>query len=152
LAHVVRSRRVTTKDTKDTKVLTFMGPNEASRAVIDAAMKVHTALGAGMLESTYDACMFYELSEAGLHIQHQVRLPVIYRHIQLSYTYRADFIVENCLIVEIKAVEKLLPVHTAQLLSYLKITRLKLGLLLNFNVAHMRDGILRRINGPESDL
>jgi GxxExxY protein len=129
-----------------------MGPNEASRVVIDAAMKVHSALGAGMLESTYDACMFYELSEAGLHIQHQVRLPVIYRQIQLQLAYRVDFIVENCLVVEIKSVEKVLPVHTAQLLSYLKISRHKLGLLLNFNVPHLRQGIHRRINGPESEL
>jgi GxxExxY protein len=129
-----------------------MGPNAASRAVIDAAMKVHSALGAGMLERTYDACMFYELSEAGLHIEHQVRLPVIYRQIQLPLAYRVDFIVENCLIVEIKAVEKVLPVHTAQLLSYLKISRHKLGLLLNVNVPHMREGIHRRINGPESEL
>ena len=129
-----------------------MSPNEASRAVIDAAMKVHTALGAGMLESTYDACMFYELSEGGLHIEHQVRLPLVYKQIQLPVAYRVDFIVENCLIVEVKAVEKLLPVHASQLLSYLKISRRKLGLLLNFNVPHMRQGIRRVINGPESEL
>ena len=105
-----------------------------------------------MLESTYDACMFYELSEGGLHIEHQVRLPLVYKQIQLPVAYRVDFIVENCLIVEVKAVEKLLPVHASQLLSYLKISRRKLGLLLNFNVPHMRQGIRRVINGPESEL
>ena len=129
-----------------------MTPNEASRIVIGAAIRVHTALGAGVLESACDACLFYELTKAGLHFEHQVHLPIVYEGVQLSTAFRVDFIVENCLIVELKYVDKMLPVHRAQLLSYLRLTSYKLGLLLNFNVPHMRQGIHRIINGPESDL
>ena len=89
------------------------------------------------------------LTKAGLRFEHQVHLPVVYEGIQLSTAYRVDFIVENCLVVEIKCVERVLPVHRAQLLSYLKLSGHKLGLLLNFNVAHMRNGVHRVINGPE---
>ena len=120
--------------------------------VIGAAMRVHTALGAGVLESACDSCLYYEFTQLGLQFEHQVRLPVIYQGVQLRTAYKIDFIVENCLIVELKCVEKVLPVHKAQLLSYLKLTGLKLGLLLNFNVPHMRNGISRIINGPECDL
>ena len=129
-----------------------MRPNEASRLVIGAAMKVHSALGAGILESACDACLHYELTQANLQFEHQVHLPVVYQGIQLSAAYRVDYIVENCLVVEIKCVEKVLPVHRAQVLSYLKLTGHKLGLLLNFNAPHMRDGIHRVINGPEEEL
>ena len=104
-----------------------------------------------MLESTYDACLFYELTEAGLHIR--APSPAAGRlsgESSSTLAYRVDFIVENCLIVEIKAVEKLLPVHTAQLLSYLKISRLKLGLLINFNVPHLREGIHRSDQRPRN--
>jgi GxxExxY protein len=129
-----------------------MRPNEASRMVIGAAMKVHSALGAGVLESACDACLYYELTQAGLQFEHQVSLPVIYQSIQLKTAYRVDYIVENCLVVEIKCVEKVLRVHRAQLLSYLRLSGHRLGLLLNFNVPHMKDGIHRIINGPESEL
>lgn len=129
-----------------------MRPNEASHAVITAAMRVHDALGAGMLESTVGACLLYELTQTGLQVQHQVRLPVVYRGVQLPTAYRVDFIVENCLIVELKCVEKLLPVHLAQVISYLKLSGLHLGLLINFNVPHLRQGIRRVINGRESEL
>jgi GxxExxY protein len=129
-----------------------MGPNEASHRVIGAAIKVHTALGPGLLESTYDACLYFELAQALLHFEHQVRLPIVYNGITLPTAYRIDYLVENCLIVEMKCVEKLLPVHTAQLLSYLKLSGRTLGLLINFNVPHMRNGIRRIINGPESEL
>jgi GxxExxY protein len=115
-------------------------------------MRVHSAIGAGALESTYGACMLYELRNAGLHVEHQVRLPLVYRRIQLPAAYRVDFIVENCLILEIKCVEKLLPVHRAQVLSYLKLSGHRLGLLINFNVPHLRHGIRRVINGPASEL
>jgi GxxExxY protein len=144
----------TTKDTEDTKelLIKIMRPNEASRIVIGAAIKVHTALGAGILESACDACLFYEFSQSGLHFEHQVRLPVTYNGIQLPAAYRVDYVVENCLIVELKCVEKLLPVHTAQLISYLRLSGYKLGLLINFNVPHLRQGIRRIINGPESEL
>jgi len=96
--------------------------------------------------------LLYELTQTGLHIEHQVRLPVIYEKVRLPTAYRVDFIVASCLIVEIKCVEKLLPVHVAQLLSYLKLSGHKLGLLINFNVPHLRDGIRRVINGRECDL
>jgi GxxExxY protein len=129
-----------------------MRPNEASYKVIGAAMRVHTALGAGILESAYDTCMCYELAQSGLHFEHQVRLPIIYQGNRLSPAYRIDFVVEKCLVLEIKCVEKVLPVHRAQVLSYLRLTGLLLGLLLNFNVPHIRDGITRVINGPESEL
>jgi len=129
-----------------------MRPNEASQIVIGAAMKVHTALGAGILESAYDACLLYELTKAGLHFDHQITLPIVYEGIQLPTAYRVDFIVEGCLILELKCVERILSVHRAQLLSYLRLTGHKLGLLLNFNVAHMRDGVHRVINGSENEL
>jgi GxxExxY protein len=145
-------RRFTTMDTKDTKGRPFMHPNEASHAVIECALAVHTALGAGMLERAICACLFYELTSRGLHVQHQVHLPVMYKQVQLPTAYRVDFIVEKCLIVEVKCVEKLLPVHVAQILSYLKLSGRKLGLLINFNVPHLRQGIRRVINGPEAEL
>jgi GxxExxY protein len=113
---------------------------------------VHSALGAGVLESAVSACLAYELGHAGLHVENQVHLPLVYQQVKLPTAYRVDFIVEKCLIVEVKCVEKLLPVHVAQLLSYLRLTGLKLGLLLNFNVPHLRQGIRRVINGPESEL
>jgi len=143
---------VTTKDTKDTKEESGLGPNEASHIVIAAALKVHTALGPGLLESAYGACLQYELTQAGLQFEHQVRLPVVYQGIRVPIAYRIDFLVQNCLIVEIKCVEKLLPIHLAQVLSYLKLSGRKLGLLINFNVPHLRDGVRRVINGPESEL
>ena len=108
-------------------------------------MKVHSALGAGCLESTYDACLRYQLGKDGLRFRHQVRLPIIYQGIQLDAAYRVDFIVEECVVVELKAVEKLLPLHLAQMLTYLKLSSFELGLLINFNVPHLRDGIRRVI-------
>jgi GxxExxY protein len=128
--------------------------------VIAAAMKVHSALGAGLLESTYAACLLHELNLAGLRFQHQLRLPVRYQGATLEAGYRIDFLVENCVIVEIKAVEQLLPLHTAQLITYLKLSDRRVGLLINFNVAHLKQGLKRVVNGypepvenprPESD-
>ncbi len=139
-------------DTKDTKDRIYKTPNETSRIVIECSLHVHSALGAGVLESTVSACLLYELQSAGLHVEHQVHLPVVYRGVQLSSAYRVDFIIEKCLVVEVKCVERLLPVHVAQVLSCLKLSGLKLGLLLNFNVPHLRQGIRRVINGPESEL
>jgi GxxExxY protein len=113
--------------------------------VLGAALKVHTALGAGCLESTYDACLCYQLNKDGISFTHQVRLPIVYDGIQLDAAYRIDFIVENSVILELKAVEKLLPLHLAQVLTYLKLSRYEVGLLINFNVPHLRDGIRRVI-------
>jgi GxxExxY protein len=140
------------KGHKGHKGLFFMKPNAASRRVIGAALKVHRALGAGILESAYQTCMCRQLAEDGLQFQHQVRLPLVYAGIVLPAAYRVDFIVENCLMIEIKCVEKLLPVHRAQLLAYLRLSGFQLGLLINFNVPHLRHGIKRVINGPEDQL
>jgi GxxExxY protein len=114
--------------------------------VLGAAMKVHTALGAGCLESTYDACIRYQLTKDGIPFEHQLRLAVLYDGVQVDAGYRIDFLVENCVIVELKAVEKLLPLDTAQVLTYLKLSGRQVGLLINFNVPHLRDGIKRVIN------
>jgi len=129
-----------------------MRPNEVSHIVIGAAMRIHSALGAGVLESACDACLFYELTQAGLQFEHQLALPIVYGGVRLKAAYRVDFIVENCVLIEVKCVEKLLPVHSSQLLTYLKLSGVKLGLILNFKVPHMRDGIHRVVNGPEKDL
>ena len=102
---------------------------DITERIIGAAMKVHSALGPGLLESTYGVCMFYEMNVIGLHFQHQVRLPVVYEGVSLDAGYRIDFLVENCVIVELKAVERLLPLHTAQLLTYLKLSGCKVGLI-----------------------
>jgi GxxExxY protein len=118
--------------------------------ILHSAMTVHTALGAGLLESTYQTCLHYQLGVDGLHFEHQVRLPFVYQGIRLDAGYRIDFLVENCVIVEIKAIEKLLPLHTAQLLSYLKLSGCQVGLLINFNVPHLRGGIRRVVNGYAS--
>jgi len=124
---------------------------DITERIIQGAIKVHTALGAGLLESTYSACLHYQLAVDGLHFEHQVRLPVIYQGMQIEAGYRVDFLVENCIIVELKAVEKLLPLHLAQVLTYLKLSGRPVGLLINFNVPHLRQGIRRVVNGYRSD-
>jgi GxxExxY protein len=124
-----------------------MSENEIGNIVVDAALAVHTALGAGLLESAYEACLQYELAKRGLQIRSQVQLPIVYGEIRLEAGYRVDLVVEERVIVEVKAVERLLPIHTAQVLSYLKLGNYRLGYLLNFNVEHMRSGIKRVVNG-----
>jgi GxxExxY protein len=126
-----------------------MRPNEVSYRVIGAAMTVHSTLGAGLLESAYEKCLCSEFSRRGLQYRRQVRVTVDYQGMTITPAFTVDFIVENCLVLEIKCVEKVLPVHEAQLLSYLRLTGLLLGLLLNFKVPHLRDGIHRKINGSE---
>jgi GxxExxY protein len=140
------------KEHKVSKRKSYLTPNEAARIVIGAAIRVHTALGPGLLESADDACLHYEFKKDGLRFEHEVHLPLMYDGVDIPRAYRIDFIVERCLIVELKCVERVLPVHLAQLVSYLKLSGRKLGLLLNFNVPRMRDGVHRRINGPESEL
>ncbi len=120
--------------------------NELSGKVIGLAMKVHTALGPGLLESTYEACLEYELKKAGLKVEKQKALPLVYEEVHLECGYRIDLFVENQLIIEIKAVESLHPIHSTQLLTYLKLSNSKLGLLINFNVTHLKDGIKRIVN------
>lgn len=123
-----------------------MSENEIGEILLGCAIKVHTALGPGLLESTYEVCLVHELSKAGIKTDRQVPLPVIYDELKLDAGYRVDLLVADAVIAELKVVEKLLPIHTAQLLSYLRLSKRKLGYLLNFNVAHMRDGIKRVVN------
>jgi GxxExxY protein len=121
--------------------------NEISHAVITSAMRVHTELGPGLLESTYTACLRYELSQMGVRSETQVGLPVVYRGVRLELGYRMDLVVAELVIVEIKSVDVVSPVHQAQLLSYLKLSGKSIGLLINFNVLHLKDGIKRFVNG-----
>ena len=123
-----------------------MRENELTGVVIGCAMKVHTALGPGLLESAYEACLYYELNKTGLDVVKQRPLPLVYEDVKLECSYRVDLIVENKVIVEIKSVECLNPIHSVQLLTYLKLSNCKLGLLLNFNVLHRKNGIKRVAN------
>lgn len=120
--------------------------NERTGLIVDAAMKVHTWLGPGLLESSYEACLAHELKLRRLSISTQVPIPLIYEGLHLEVGYRADLIVENAIILELKAVEKLIPVHEAQLLSYLRLTGFRVGLLINFHEERLKDGIRRRVN------
>jgi GxxExxY protein len=124
-----------------------MNINDISGHVVDAAMKVHSALGPGLLESAYEACLLFELHKRGLKAAAQVELPVVYEGVRIDVGYRLDLLVEDSVIVELKAVEALSPVHRAQLLSYLKLSGRKLGLLINFHCEHLKDGIERMVNG-----
>jgi len=120
---------------------------EIGKLVIDSAMKVHSALGPGLLESAYRACLAHELDLRGLDVSQEKPLPVLYEGAEISVGYRIDLLLNQKVIVELKAVEKLLPIHTAQLLSYLKLSGCKLGFLINFNVLHLKDGIKRVVDG-----
>lgn len=123
-----------------------MSENEIGEILLGCAIKVHTALGPGLLESTYEACLIHELAKAGLKADRQVALPVVYDGVQLDAGYRIDVLVANLVVVELKVSERILPLHSAQLLSYLKLSDKRLGYLLNFNVVHMRQGIKRVVN------
>ncbi len=117
--------------------------NQLAEIVIGGCIEVHRALGPGLLESAYEKCVCYELSQARLRFESQVALPVVYKGVNLECGYRMDIVVENILVLEIKAVEKLIPVHEAQLLSYLKLANIPIGLLLNFHSPVLKDGIKR---------
>ena len=121
--------------------------NQISAIILDAAIAVHTALGPGLLESTYQACLTYELNARGLKVQTQVPLPINYRGVLIDAAYRLDLVIDDLVIVELKAVERLLPIHEAQLLSYLKLSGKRLGLLINFHVLRLKDGYRRIVNG-----
>ena len=123
-----------------------MTENELSKIVFNCALKVHQNLGPGLLESAYEECLFYELMKTGLDIQKQKALPLVYEDIKLDIGYRIDIIIENKLILEIKSVEALNDIHFAQLLTYLKLTNCKLGMLINFNVLLIKNGIKRVVN------
>lgn len=123
-----------------------METNEITGAIVDAAIKVHRVLGPGLLESTYEVCLVRELSNRNIRVRRQVSLPVIYEGELIEAGYRIDLLVEEEVIVELKSVEKILPIHEAQLLSYLKLSNKKIGLLLNFNMQYLKNGIKRLAN------
>ena len=124
-----------------------MTENEISKEIVDAALKVHRALGPGLLESAYEECLTYELLKKELLVERQKALPVVYEEVKLEAGYRIDLLVENKVIIELKSVEALNDVHLAQILTYLKLSDCKLGLLINFNVALIKQGIRRVANG-----
>ena len=124
-----------------------LAENEIGTAILGAAIKVHSIVGPGLLESAYEACLVYELEKLGFQMARQTALPLRYEDLVIDIAYRMDLIVENLVVVELKTVETVLPVHRAQLLSYLRLGGYKLGYLLNFHVTQMRDGIVRMVNG-----
>jgi GxxExxY protein len=121
--------------------------NECTGSVIAAAMKVHSVLGPGLLERAYEACLAHELMTPKHRVRRQVPVPIIYDSIRLDEGYRLDLLVDDIVVVELKAAERMMSIHDAQVLSYLKLSGKKIGLLINFNVLHLRDGIRRIVNG-----
>ena len=120
--------------------------NDLTKTIIGAAIEVHRTLGPGLLESTYEACLFYELEQMGLFVERQVELPVKYKNIRMEIGYKIDLLVENQVIIEVKSVKELLPVHMAQMIAYLKISNKSKGLLMNFNEAKLIEGVKRISN------
>jgi GxxExxY protein len=133
------------KDTKAQRMPIEEDANSAAREIVDAALAVHRALGPGLLESIYDECLAYELKKRGVAFERQVVVPVKYDGLVLDAGLRLDLLVAQCVVVELKAVEAILPVHEAQLLTYLKLSGKRLGLLINFNVPLPKDGIKRKV-------
>jgi GxxExxY protein len=124
-----------------------MTEDELGHVLIGAAIKVHSALGPGLLESAYELCLVYELEKLRLRVGRQVPIPIHYEELSIDNGYRVDLLVDGRVVVELKSIEQVLPVHRGQLLSYLRLGGFKLGYLLNFNVPLMRDGITRLVNG-----
>jgi GxxExxY protein len=120
--------------------------NQITGLILRSAYSVHTALGPGLLESAYEECLYYELCQAGLMVEKQKALPLVYKDVKLDAGYRIDLLVEKKVVVEIKSVESFTDVHTAQVLTYLKLSGCKIGLLLNFNVTSLKNGIKRLAN------
>ena len=137
--------------TENTKVFTEgtkkIHLNELSGLIIGMAIEVHTALGPGLLESCYKECFHYKIGKSGLYVEKEKPMPLIYEEVKLECGYRIDLLIENKLVIEIKSVEALNDIHLAQTLTYLKLGNYKLGLLMNFNVVKLKDGIKRVING-----
>jgi GxxExxY protein len=119
--------------------------NATGTAILDAAFSIHKSLGPGLLESVYETCLIYELREKGYLIESQVNVPVFYKNIRIETGLRLDIIVDNSIIIEVKAIDKLAPIHEAQILTYLKLTGHRLGYLINFNTHHLKDGIKRLV-------
>lgn len=124
-----------------------MTENELAKIVFDLGLKIHRVLGAGLLENAYEECLFYEVKKQGLQVEKQKALPLIYEEVKLDVGYRIDLMVENKLIIEVKAVEALNDIHLAQILTYLRLSNCKLGLLINFNTVLFKNGVKRVING-----
>jgi GxxExxY protein len=120
-----------------------MNKEEIFKLILDCAFQVHSELGPGLFESTYEECLFFELKEAGLKVERQKELPLAYKEINLDAGYQVDLMVEDSIVIELKAVEELTEVHEAQLLTYLELSKCNLGLLINFNVKDLNDGIKR---------
>ncbi len=125
------------------------GINAVTEKIIGAAMKVHSALGPGLLESAYEACLAYELRKHGFQVKTQVELPVVYEGVRIDLGYRIDLLVNDLVVVELKCVEKIASVHEAQIISYLRLNKKNVGLLINFHVRHLRDGIKRFVEGTD---
>jgi len=123
-----------------------MTENELSHKIIGFAMEVHSALGPGLLESAYKECLYYKIAKSGLFVEKERAMPLVFEEVKLDCGYRLDLLVENKLVIEIKSVEALNEVHLAQVLTYMKLGNFKLGLLMNFNVARLKDGIKRVVN------
>ena len=121
--------------------------NEIAKIVFESGLQIHKTLGPGLLESAYEECLYFDLVNAGLEVEKQKSLPLIYKEIKLDAGYRVDFLIENKVIIEIKSIEALHPIHTAQVLTYLKLSNCKLALLINFNVLLFKDGVKRIILG-----
>ena len=120
-----------------------MEKEKTFKELLDCSFRIHSALGPGLLESAYEECLYYELTNLGLYVRKQVPMPLVYKEIKLDAGYRVDLLLEDCIIVEIKSVEAICDIHIAQILTYLKLSRCTLGLLVNFNVNHLKDGIKR---------
>ena len=127
------------------KKLINMEINQITEKIIGCAIEVHKQLGPGLLESAYEECLFYELINKGLNVKKQLALPLVYKEIKLDAGYRIDLLVENKVIIEIKSVDAIADIHKAQLMTYMKLANIKLGLLINFNVLRLKDGIVRWI-------
>ena len=123
-----------------------MTENELSKIIVNACFQIHKEIGPGLFESVYEECLYFELIQQGLHVERQKELPVVYKGIKMEIGFRTDLIVEHKVIVEIKSVELIATVHQKQILTYLRLTGLKLGLLVNFNEALIKDGIQRIVN------
>ena len=124
-----------------------MTENEISNKIIGLAIEVHSSLGPGLLESAYKECLYYKVGKSGFYIEKEKPMPLIFEEVKLDCGYRIDLLIENKLLIEVKAVEALNDIHLAQTLTYLKLGNYKLGLLINFNVARLKEGIKRVING-----
>ncbi len=124
-----------------------MTENQIAKAVFEAALKVHKALGPGLLESAYEECLYFELQKQGILVEKQKPLPLVYEDVKMEIGYRVDLLIENKFIVEIKSIDTLNDVHMAQIITYLKLSDCKLGMLINFNVSLLKNGVKRVING-----